>query len=288
MTAVLAPDGAVQPWWRTTWPLHTHDWLRLAAWLVVVITAGTLLGLVLTDWTAPNALTELDQRLVADWAAARTDTQTDLATWGARISDTAVKIGVTALVVAAMAWRWRRFHEPVFVTTALVFEALAFISITFLVGRERPAVERLLDSPVDSSFPSGHAAAATVYGALAVVVFWHTRAMWARVLAVAVAVALPVIVGLARIYQGMHHPSDVLCGVALGVVSLAVCHRVLGQPPEREAGGEPATRPASSEFQRRPVPPAADEPRPVTGQPADRRPVPAERALRVTESGVTR
>jgi undecaprenyl-diphosphatase len=90
------------------------------------------------------------------------------------------------------------------------------------VGRPRPAVPRLDGSPVDSSFPSGHAAAATCYAAMAVVVFWHTRARVWRTVAVVLAVLVPVIVGVARMYRGMHHLTDVAGGIVLGAATVTI------------------------------------------------------------------
>lgn len=117
----------------------------------------------------------------------------------------------------------------------LIFEATAFIITTFIVKRPRPDVERLLDSPVNSSFPSGHVAAATVYAALGFIVLWHTRRMWVRALAVVIVVVAPVLVAWARMYQGMHFLTDVIAGMVLGVASVVICRRILGAP--RDAKG---------------------------------------------------
>lgn len=241
-------DSSSDNWWKRTWMFHRGDLLRMAPALLAVVAGGALVGFLLTDWTAPSALTRLDERL-ADWfVEIRTAGRTDLATWGAFPADTTTKIAVTALVVTVMLWRWKRWHEAVFVAASLIFEATAFITITAIVQRPRPDVERLLDSPVNSSFPSGHVAAATVYAAFAVVVFWRTRAVWARTLAVVVAVIIPVGVGLARMYQGMHYFSDVVAGVVLGLVSLAICLAILGAPhdegrdPDRAARGDEGGR----------------------------------------------
>jgi len=38
-------------------------------------------------------------------------------------------------------------------------------------------------------------------------------------------------VAWARMYQGMHYLSDVIAGVVLGLVSIAICARILGAPP---------------------------------------------------------
>lgn len=232
--------SAQAPWWQTTWTYDLDHLRRLAVALVAVIAVFALAGWVLTDVLAPNPVTEWDRDVAERFADGRTETLDAVAPWAAGLSDTHVKVIATAVIVLALLAGLRRWHEALFVVISLVFEATAFIVITFLVGRPRPSVEHLVDSPVDTSFPSGHVAAATVYGAFAVVVFWHTRATWIRALAVGATVAVVGTVAFARLYQGVHFASDVLAGIVLGLVSLAVCHRVLGPPP---SGARPIDTP---------------------------------------------
>ncbi|MGA9277004.1 MAG: phosphatase PAP2 family protein [Ilumatobacter sp.] len=224
------PPTDDRPWWKATWPLHRHQWFQLGVSLVVVVAAFTLVGWLATDALAPNGLTRFDQDTAERFASGRTDLQTDLAHWGSTLAATHIKIIATAIFAVVATLAWKRWHEAVFLALTLIFEATAFIIISFIVGRARPDVERLLDSPVNSSFPSGHVAAATVYGALVVIVFWHTRNQWVRAFAVATVIAVIVAVAWSRMYQGMHFLSDVIAGVALGVVSLVVCLRILGPP----------------------------------------------------------
>lgn len=227
-----AAGGHADSWWASTWPLDRSDWLRLAIALVSVIAVGVVIGELLTNWSGLDWIVQTDRDFARSLADGRTETNNDLAHWGAFIADTPVKIALSVVVAGFFLWRWKRWHEAVMVGLALIFEAMAFIIITYIVQRPRPDVERLLDSPVNSSFPSGHVAAATVYGALVVVVFWHTRSVWARTLAVVLAVAAPLVVAWARLYQGMHFLSDVIAGLVLGVVSIFVCARILGPPPD--------------------------------------------------------
>lgn len=180
---------------------------------------------------ASDSLVARDERVSEWFADRRTDRLDTWAHWGSALSDTLVKIIFTALVVGAAAWAWRRWREPLMIAVPLVLEASVFITVTWLVGRARPDVPRLQDSPVNSSFPSGHVAAATVYTAMVVVLFWHTRKVWWRALA-AVGVSLVVgVVAAARLYQGMHYLSDVIAGVLLGLVSVAAVWWVIRRAP---------------------------------------------------------
>ncbi len=214
-------------WWRTTWPLGRREWKRLVFAFVAVVAVFSLAGLVLTRFLEPNAITEYDADLARSFADSRTGTGNDMAHWGAFLSNTATKIVVTVLLVAGALARWRRWHEALLIALSLVFEAGAFVTISRLVGRSRPAVPRLLDSPLDTSFPSGHVAAATVYLALAVVVVWHTRSTLARLSAVVVALVVAFVVAVSRMYQGMHYLSDVVAGALLGLVTLAITTRII-------------------------------------------------------------
>jgi membrane-associated phospholipid phosphatase len=67
-----------------------------------------------------------------------------------------------------------------------------------------------------SSFPSGHTAAAVaLYGCIAILVFWIYSRRPATRVAVVVLCCIPV-VGMSRLYRGMHYPSDVLAGALTG------------------------------------------------------------------------
>lgn len=225
----------------SSWPIDRRRGLMLAVALIGSVGVFAAFGYLLTDVFAPNPVTRFDVEVAERFAANRTSTRDDLAHWGSLLADTAVKIGVTALVAIVALAAWRRWHEPVYLAVTLIFEATVFIIVTTIVGRPRPDVLRLEDSPVNSSYPSGHVAAATVYGAFVVLVFWHTRATWARALAVVVYACVVAAVGWARLYQGMHFASDVATGVVLGVWSLAICLLVLGRPDrdERESTERP-------------------------------------------------
>ncbi len=129
---------------------------------------------------------------------------------------------IITLVVVAVGFRlvFHRWRESAFVVAAVSMQALAFVATTAVVSRTRPAVEHLDVSPPTSSFPSGHAGAAlALYGSIALVLAWHTRRRWLRPLVWLVLAVPPACVAYARLYRGMHFPSD----VAGSLLNSAVC-----------------------------------------------------------------
>ena len=169
-----------------------------------------------------SAITSVDQRIAEWFVERRTPTLDTMSLFGSYLAETIVKVAVTAVLALGMRIAWKRWREPLLMIVPLILEATAFITITYLVGRSRPDVERLDTSPVDSSFPSGHVAAAAAYLAIVIIVFWHTRTRWIRIAALLLTASIPMIVGASRMYRGMHFLSDVTAGAILGLLSLAL------------------------------------------------------------------
>lgn len=88
-----------------------------------------------------------------------------------------------------------------------------------------------------SSLPSGHASAALVgYGLLAWLVLRHARLPpVGRNLVVASAASLAILVGVSRVLLGVHYPTDVLAGWAVGLGWLVLSLAALDALPRSRA-----------------------------------------------------
>ena len=212
---------------RDTWVLRKHELARLGIIYVAFSAAWFAVGWLLTHPLKDSFIVHNDERISRWFVDRRTPGLNSLSFVGSMFSDTVVKILVTAVVAIVMLIVWKRWLEPLVVCVALILEALTFITVTTLVNRPRPDVPHLDTSPVGSSYPSGHTGAAVAYSAIAVVLLWHTRRRWIRGLAIAVAAILPVCVGLARLYRGMHFFTDVVFGALLGGASVYAAVTVL-------------------------------------------------------------
>ncbi|MFJ4963835.1 diacylglycerol kinase family protein [Streptomyces sp. NPDC088729] len=143
--------------------------------------------------------------------------------------DTATVVAVTLLVCLflVLAPRLPLWREAVFLALGVSLQSLVFLVITESVDRTRPDVERLDDSPPTSSYTSGHTGAATaLYAGLAVLVLSRARGPWRKVVG-ALLLLIPLLVGAARLYRGMHHPTDVVGGLLNGALSLIVVGRAV-------------------------------------------------------------
>lgn len=96
-----------------------------------------------------------------------------------------------------------------------------------LFARPRPTVVPQLAIVTSSSFPSGHAmSAAVVYLTLGALLARTTTRWRLRLYYLGVALALSFVVGLSRMYLGVHYPTDVVAGWTAGMLWALLCELV--------------------------------------------------------------
>ncbi len=193
----------------------------VAGW-AVLSAVFSLVGLLLVNVVLAGRAGEWDAS-VSRWLADRRTPWLDGVTGaGTFIANTLPVVALVAVccVVLLIVGRWR---EAVFLAGTLLLEVTVFLTANTLADRSRPDVLRLDSTPSTGSFPSGHAAATlALWAGLAIIVSTNVRRRVVAVLAWGVAAVLAVTVAFARAYRGMHHVTDVVAGMALGIAALAV------------------------------------------------------------------
>lgn len=116
--------------------------------------------------------------------------------------------------------------------------------LKYLVQRPRPDGFRLI-SESGYSFPSGHSMVAMAFFGLLIWMVWryHRRDVMRVVWCVAFGLVI-VMVGVSRIYLGVHYASDVLAGFCVSLVWLVFYTRVVA--PTFVAVDAPGERPLSA------------------------------------------
>jgi len=112
-----------------------------------------------------------------------------------------------------------RLYGPALFTVLSIVSGTAMSHLLKLVyDRPRPDLVEQLVSVHTPSFPSGHAAmSAVVYLTLASLIVRLVDSTAVRIYVLVVAALLTLSIGVSRIYLGVHWPTDVLAGWALGV-----------------------------------------------------------------------
>ncbi|MQA87204.1 MAG: phosphatase PAP2 family protein [Streptosporangiales bacterium] len=123
---------------------------------------------------------------------------------------------VVALVLAVQFAVRLRDSAPLLLGAVGMLALLAVPVAKELVGRARPPAVVLAQLPDSPAFPSGHAATSAVFaGVVYLLAAPHLTRRGRRTLAVA-ALCYTFVVGLSRVYLGVHWFTDVVAGWALG------------------------------------------------------------------------
>jgi undecaprenyl-diphosphatase len=127
---------------------------------------------------------------------------------------------IPAGLVAALAFMirgWRRGALLVVVTLAGAGLLNGLLKFSF--ARVRPASYFDYPLPGSPSFPSGHALyAASIFGGLAVLLTARVGSFPLQLAIWFASLSLILLVGISRVYLGVHYPSDVLAGYAIGII----------------------------------------------------------------------
>lgn len=131
-----------------------------------------------------------------------------------------------------------------FVLAAVGGGALASTVLKTLFLRARPDLVQHLVQVDSASFPSGHAMnSAIVYLTLGALLARSLKDRGARVYLLVASIILTVLIGFSRVYLGVHWPTDVIAGWAVGAAWATMCSLV-AQLLQRRAAIEPESTPA--------------------------------------------
>lgn len=158
---------------------------------------------------------------------------------------------LTGLTMAALGFMilHRRYRLSLLTLAAVLGGMQASASLKHLFGRPRPDLVPHEVLVTSASFPSGHAMmAAVVYLTLGVLIARTQRRRRVRLYIVTLSLIVAVAVGVSRVYLGVHWPTDVLAGWALGgawalAFGLLALKADPRRPGDEDGGDETAAQP---------------------------------------------
>jgi undecaprenyl-diphosphatase len=177
----------------------------------------------LTDELAENELTKYDQAAHNFALSLRTPGATQFFTIITHLGDRFAYIGFIvafALFSYLKKRTWKSVVQPVLV---LLLSQLSNMVLKRVINRSRPALEHLV-SVNTLSYPSGHSMAAMAfYGFFVYLCLQSDLSRLWKWITVTMLVSLIILVGLSRIYLGVHFASDVLAGFIGGFIWVTFC-----------------------------------------------------------------
>lgn len=126
-----------------------------------------------------------------------------------------IMVGIISLVFLII-FKNKRYGGFIFLNVFNIFVLNFLLKLLFM--RDRPYELMIIDE-VGYSFPSGHAMVALGFYGFIIYLLWHFNlAKSAKIIFSVLLGALIILIGVSRIYLGVHYASDVLAGY---MVSLA-------------------------------------------------------------------
>ncbi|MCZ7602695.1 MAG: phosphatase PAP2 family protein [Melioribacteraceae bacterium] len=130
---------------------------------------------------------------------------------------------ITLIVVIYLGLK-REIRSIIYVLSAAIGGGILVQILKVLFARPRPEIVGQLVTEITMSFPSGHSAmSAVVYLSIAVLISRIESSYKTRVFIITTALTISFIVGLSRIYLGVHYPTDVLAGWMIGLFWALLC-----------------------------------------------------------------
>ncbi|WP_394688221.1 phosphatase PAP2 family protein [Hoeflea sp.] len=196
---------------------------RLPVALFAVLTLGVFAFIAIADEMAEGELRKIDEWLFLSLRTTGDSPQPLGPPWLQETALEVTAIGGFPLIMLTLAGVagffivTKHYGAALYAVLSVGSGALLSQTLKQYYGRPRPDLVDHLDTVHTLSFPSGHALVTTVaYLTLASIVIGFLDNRRARIYVLAVAVLVAVIVGVSRVYLGVHWPSDVAAGWALG------------------------------------------------------------------------
>ncbi len=176
--------------------------------------------------TRMNSISAFDTNVVSYFAGSRLASLVETARLISYLGETVIVIAATA-VITALLWyvfRHRTLALGLFVT--VIGSGVSAYVLKLIVNRPRPF--GILPAVVETSpsFPSGHATLSVALYGMGAYLLAKRYPSIAPLLYIAAAVFI-VLIGLSRLYLGVHFPTDVLAGYLLGAFWIWIGIRVM-------------------------------------------------------------
>lgn len=133
-------------------------------------------------------------------------------------------IAPLAVTLVGLLWFKQRRTDGLIVFFSFFGAGAANIILKLLFHRQRPSFWHSAITETGYSFPSGHAMLSSALAFSLITVFWSTRWRW---LVTTLSLVTMFLIGVSRLYMGVHYPSDIIAGWSVSLIWCAIVLYVL-------------------------------------------------------------
>ncbi|GAC1650843.1 MAG: hypothetical protein NVS4B3_10300 [Gemmatimonadaceae bacterium] len=203
-----------------------HTYAALGIYLVggmAVAAAGTVGFALIAGRVAAGATQHMDTKVLT-WMALHQVPWAEAAMLEITFLGTGLVVLTVVGVSATFLWLTRQRQPAVLLLVATAGGLILNGLLKLGFDRPRPQLFAWGTHVVTSSFPSGHAMSATiVYGTVAYLAARLEGSRAARIATFALAGLMISLICTSRLYLGVHYPSDIIAGIAVGLAWAAFC-----------------------------------------------------------------
>lgn len=196
--------------------------LHLTVGALLLVMAAWFFGSIAEDVVTADTITVVDFEVARWFHAHRNPVLTKFMLF---ISDIHSVLGIILWsMLTALIFIWKKdWYWLLGLAVSVGGGMLVNVLVKYAFHRARPSVDEPLLTLMTYSFPSGHTAGSMLfYGVLTAYLVCHVRFWRWQIPIVTIAVLMVVIVGISRMYLGVHYLSDVLAAIAESIAWLAL------------------------------------------------------------------
>jgi undecaprenyl-diphosphatase len=118
----------------------------------------------------------------------------------------------------------KQYSKLFLVLVAIIGGAIIDLELKVIFSRIRPQVVPSLIQEISYGFPSGHSMMSTIIYLSLASLLARLQVRWRdKIYIISLAILLSFMIGISRVYLGVHYPTDVLGGWSLGLAWAALC-----------------------------------------------------------------
>ena len=118
---------------------------------------------------------------------------------------------------------YKLYIQMIFLSISIIGNSIIFLLIKEIIQRERP-ISQLIEIS-GYSFPSGHATLSTTL-AFSLYLILKDKVIYNKLLLI-ICIIFPLLISFSRVYLCVHYLSDIIAGIALGLIWVSLIYLIL-------------------------------------------------------------